>query len=294
MYSNEKDKDGYIGKVKLTAEQKENNRRYERLRWDIRSYLKSYEAVSRSSELLGERVLDIVGIDGGSDLVDRRKALHKILKEYKDIREKPEASSGVYLYCEYILNDVMYYLVDEYVTIFESKHRIASHVESLVEEHPLWEQFFSAKIPGCNKIVAAEIIYPVNIRNSISVSSLWRYSGIGDYNIDGQRVNMNKVEDSRFNEGLKHAIMGELIPDIVDYGDRYNDEGEQSEYYQYYMDAMEQINSDEKWGNATYDVKKSVAYYKVAKKIVLDLWITWRKLYGYSAEEFGARRNLNE
>lgn len=167
------------------------------------------------------------------------------------------------------INDYM--RVDNYVQLCSIENSYKKIVETETIKHPMWTDFFK-DIKGCSPFIAGNLIAYLDVHRARSVSSFWSYCGIGKISEDGIIISNLK----RYNEILQDKLLSVLVPSIL-----RNNKDENNFYvkkYLYYKDKYS-VNTDNSMASKAH--VSNVASMQCAKRVLADMWTTWRQLEGY-------------
>lgn len=166
---------------------------------------------------------------------------------------------------------------DWYDLFLAVEEEVSEQILEAIEGVEIIERLVDIK--GIGEMLAAQVTCMVDIRRAPTVSSLWKYCGMGV--TDGERDKKVKNVPLSYNQGLKticHKIATQFMMNNSPYRQEYDIA---KEYYE--------INRPD-W---TKGHKDFAAKRKMIKLFLSHLWETWRKIEGlpttapYSHDKLG-------
>jgi hypothetical protein len=160
--------------------------------------------------------------------------------------------------------------------LYDTEKAIAKDLKSSIEDAPIWTNFL-AGVKGIGPVLAANIIYHVDISRSAHVSSLWKYAGLGI--TDGAADRLKRGEKANWNPDLKRAafLMGQSF---IKCSSPYREFFDKRRLYEH----ARNLKLEEKKRLTDGHIAKRCTRYMV-KQFLSDLYVHWRTLEGLPVSE---------
>lgn len=269
------------------------------------------EGATTKAEAIG--IVDVVyDEDGNPAEADKKKKdnkLKKFMVEYNKVTEACILASGkpstvknsisrIGAELSYIKSEQDYNMMKVYSLILEAEVLSLKNVKRFVEEHPLWDTFFS-KVKGCGPLMSAVCLCYFDINAGRHISSFWRYAGLdvvlsmnnetGEIIGEGRgRHKDHLVEQTYIKDGeectkmgisfqpvLKTKLLGVLGSSFLKC---------QSPYATIYYGYKNRLMNNPKYAQHTPKHIHNMANRYMIKMFVKDLWLAWRELEGLPTE----------
>lgn len=252
-----------------------------------------------------------LGLDPSEKMTDSQeeKILKAITNDYKLVSEaianyySGAFQNGIKKYWKefpvregLIRNESKFRMVKQYKTILEAEKEAGAEMGYLVNQHPLWEHFFS-KIKGIGFVTAGDIL-GCSGRPDLSdtISAYWKYWGVGLINdpVSGQKVAQSRSNlfeeyyvdkdekvDIKLTCGYNVDANSRLIGVIGDGLIKQTN----GHYRQIYLNKKHYYQN-----SPNHSTKKKGHIHKMARRFMCkmflhDCWIAWRKSLGLPLTE---------
>ena len=255
------------------------------------------------------------------------KTLHDLRKEYDRItdgmadkqtslKKTIEALSKDPKPLIYIRSKTDYELVESYIQLQDSESKVAASVQQAVQEHPMWNAFFS-KVKGCGPMMAGVCLAYFDINKARYATSFIAYAGIDAVSVvkvdkDGlpytaseghglkhTREEIYKKADDTwgvknsigYNPKLKSTLLSTLADGFLKAGYRREKDGSgaaveggwiQAEgYARAYAEYIHRLDNRVDTKNYSRGHKHLMGKRYMIKLFLKDMWTVWRQMAGY-------------
>lgn len=207
------------------------------------------------------------------------------------------------------LGDIEYKIPKQMEKRFKKEKKVVREWEKKIKEQlekeysEMWEWF--SKIKGISHVTAGKLLAWIDIKDTPTVSSLWRYSGMG-YIKNGKAVrrrkNMSKKEAEKCgNPYLKKEILGVLASSFIrqntqPYRDIYDNEKERQLKREYEKGELKERYGrpyKKKDVHITQGHAHRRAIRKMMKIFLQHFWVEWRKVEDLPVTEPYVKAKLN-
>ncbi len=182
-------------------------------------------------------------------------------------------------------------LVRRWLQEFETlEKKLVTDIKLTAKSHPMYQPLCDVK--GISTLLAAPLLVFIDIERCNTVSSLWRYAGLGVK--DGRAERRTKGEKLAYNSRLKTHMF--LIATSF-LRTRREDKTKQSPYVELYDRARERYNQrivpDATGPDAWTPSRAHMAAMRVMVKVFLaHLWFAWREQRGLSTRPLYVEEKL--
>lgn len=230
--------------------------------------------------------------------------LQSLLKEYQSLQEDMQSSiatTGITPRVStllkraksrsYILGETEYALCDTYYNLRNSEALIKSRLEKEVQQHPMWDAFFS-QVRGCGPLMSAVCLSYFDPYTARHCSSFWKYAGLdvvmeedseGNPKFVGRKAwhtemreyvdsegNVKEKKSITYNPFVKTKLIGVLGSGFIKAGGKYR-----QIYDDYKMRIINRGNPDLTLGHI-----HAMAIRYAVKMFLRDMWVEWRTIEG--------------
>ncbi|MEG2262839.1 MAG: hypothetical protein RSC43_00135 [Clostridia bacterium] len=193
----------------------------------------------------------------------------------------------------FITDDALYRLTNIYMNQVALESEAVKVVKYYVEQHPMWEEFFS-KVKGCGPLMTGVCLGYFDPYKARHVSSFWKYAGLdvvyeekegkeGAY--VGRAMRHTEMRDYvakdgttkekrslTYNPFVKTKLMGVLASGFI--------KCPGSTYDLVYRGYRHRLDNSPKYAEYTAGHKNTMALRYAVKQFLRDMWTTWRTLEG--------------